>query len=174
MAVAIDIGNAFDIHPKDKLDVAKRLFLAAQHVAYGEKDLVYSGPIYDSMKVEGNKIRLSFQHTGSGLKIGTPPWTSNGVPAPEPTELKGFAIAGADKNFVWAKAEIGGNTVLVSSDQVAEPAAVRYDWGKNPPGNLYNKEGLPASPFRTDDWDQPEVAMHPPPVAPPPTASANH
>jgi len=151
MAVAIDIGDATTIHPKDKLDVGLRLALAARHVAYGQ-DLVYSGPIYDSMKIEGNKIRLIFKDTGSGLKMGTPPWTPTGVPVPAPTELKGFAIAGADKNFVWAKAEIDGNDVVVSSDQVASPVAVRYGWANNPPCNLYNKEGLPASPFRTDDW----------------------
>jgi len=151
MAVAIDIGDATTIHPKDKLDVGLRLALAARHVAYGQ-DLVYSGPIYDSMKIEGNKIRLTFKDTGNGLKMGTPPGTPTGVPVPAPTELKGFAIAGADKNFAWAKAEIDGNTVLVSSDQVASPVAVRYGWANNPPCNLYNKEGLPASPFRTDDW----------------------
>ena len=150
MAMALDIGNGGDIHPKDKHDVGLRLGLAAKHVAYGQ-DLVYSGPIYSGMKVEGNKIRVSFNNTGSGLKMGTPPWTANGVPAPQPTELKGFAIAGADKNWVWANAEIDGNDVVVSSDQVATPVAVRYGWASNPPCNLYNKEGLPASPFRTDD-----------------------
>jgi len=162
MAVAIDIGNGADIHPKDKHDVGLRLALAAKHVAYGQK-LVYSGPIYDSMKVEGNKIRLSFKDTGSGLKMGTPPWTASGVPAPAPTELTGFAIAGADRNWVWAKAEIEGQDVVVSSDQVASPVAVRYGWGNNPPCNLYNNEGLPASPFRTDDWvDGPRAPAEPP------------
>jgi sialate O-acetylesterase len=151
MAVIIDIGDANTIHPKDKLDVGLRLALAAKHVAYGQ-DIVYSGPIYDSMTVEGNKIRLTFKDTGSGLQMSVPPWTSSGTPAPVPTELTGFAIAGADKNWVWAKAQIDGNTVLVSSDQVASPVAVRYGWANNPPCNLYNKEGLPASPFRTDDW----------------------
>jgi sialate O-acetylesterase len=161
MAVAIDIGNANDIHPKDKLDVGLRLALAAKHVAYGQ-DLVYSGPIYDSMTVEGNKIRLTFKDTGSGLQMSTPPWTPTGVPVPAPTELTGFAITGADKNWVWAKAKIDGNTVVVSSDQVASPVAVRYGWGMNPPCNLYNKEGLPASPFRTDDWTAPTPTPAPP------------
>jgi sialate O-acetylesterase len=151
MAVAIDIGNGADIHPKDKHDVGLRLALAAKHVAYGQ-DLVYSGPIYDSMKVEGNKVRLSFKDTGTGLKMGTPPWTASGIPAPAPTELTGFAIAGADRKWVWARAEIDGNDVVVSSDQVGSPVAVRYGWANNPPCNLYNNEGLPASPFRTDDW----------------------
>lgn len=156
MAVVIDIGNGADIHPKDKLDVGLRLALAAKHVAY-KQELVYSGPIYDSMKVEGNKIRLTFQDTGSGLQMSAPPWTPSGVPAPVPTELTGFAIAGADQNWVWAKAQIDGNTVVVSSDQVASPVAVRYGWANNPACNLYNKEGLPASPFRTDDWTDPQA-----------------
>ncbi len=151
MATAIDIGTANDIHPKDKFDVGQRLALAAKHVAYGQ-DLVYSGPIYDAMKVEGNKIRLSFKDTGTGLKIGTPPWTPAGETPASPTELTSFAIAGADKNFVWGKAVIDGNDVVVSSDQVAAPVAVRYGWANNPKCDLYNNEGLPASPFRTDDW----------------------
>jgi len=165
MAVAVDIGNPTDIHPKDKIDVAQRLFLAARHVAYGE-DLVYSGPIYDSMKVEGNKIRLTFKDTGSGLQMSAPPWSPTGVLPPAPTELKGFAIAGADKKWVWAKAQIEGNQVIVSSDQVPDPVAVRYGWATNPPCNLYNKEGLPASPFRTDDWMEEST---PPPQSPTPT-----
>jgi sialate O-acetylesterase len=151
MAVAIDIGLPNDIHPKDKLDVGLRLALAAKHVAYGQT-LVYSGPIYDSMKIEGNKIRVSFKDVGIGLKMDVPPFIPPGVTLPPPTELKGFAIAGADQKFVWAKAEINGNDVVVSSDEVAAPVAVRYGWANNPPCNLYNKEGLPASPFHTDDW----------------------
>jgi sialate O-acetylesterase len=166
MAVAIDIGNASDIHPKDKLDVGLRLAAAAKHIAYGQ-DVVDSGPIYDSMKVEGGTIRLSFKDTGTGLQMSAPPWTPNGVPPPAPTELTGFAIAGADQKWAWAKATIAGNTVVVSSDQVSAPVAVRYGWANNPNCNLYNKEGLPASPFRTDDWtDQPAP---PKPVAATPT-----
>lgn len=161
MAVAIDIGNPYDIHPKDKIDVAKRLFLAARHVAYGE-ELVYSGPIYDTMKVEGDKIRLSFKEVGSGLQMSIPPWTSTGVLPPAPTELRGFTIAGADKKWVWANAQIEGNQIIVSNGLVPEPVAVRYGWGPNPPCNLYNKEGLPASPFRTDDWAEPTKAPRPP------------
>ncbi len=140
MAVTIDIGEWNDIHPLDKKDVGKRLFLGAEKVAYGDENVVYSGPIYKSMKVEGNKIVLSFTNTGAGL-------ISKGG------ELKTFAIAGADKHFVWAKAKIEGDKVVVWSDKIPNPAAVRYAWADNPAGaNLYNKDGLPASPFRTDKW----------------------
>ncbi len=152
MAVAIDIGNPWNIHPKNKLDVGLRLALAARHVAYGE-NLVFSGPIYESMNIEGNKIRLAFTQIGGGLSIDVPPWTSSGKPPSQPTELAGFGIAGNDRKWVWAKAVIEGNTVVVSSDNVSEPVAVRYGWGNCPPCNLYNSEGLPASPFRTDDWE---------------------
>ncbi len=139
MAVAIDIGDANDIHPRNKQDVGKRLALNALAIAYGKK-VVYSGPIYERMKREGNAIRLYFKHVDGGLT------TPNGEP------LKGFAIAGADRKFVWAEARIEGNTVVVSSPQVPEPVAVRYAWADNPVCNLYNRAGLPASPFRTDDW----------------------
>jgi sialate O-acetylesterase len=165
MAVIIDIGDANDIHPADKLDVALRLALIARHVAYGEK-LIYSGPIYDSMMIDGNKIRLSFKQTDGGLRMGAPPWTPTGAPMPAPTQLTGFAIAGADQNWGWARAQIDGDTVVVSSDQVASPVAVRYGWANNPPCNLYNLEDLPASPFRTDNWPEPTPA--PPPPSPPP------
>ena len=138
MAVAIDIGNPNDIHPSNKQDVGLRLGLAARAVAYGE-DLVYSGPMYQSMKVEGGKVRLTFTRVGGGLKA-------------RGDELTGFAIAGADRKFVWAKAVVDGDTVVVSSGEVAEPVAVRYAWAFNPACNLVNEEGLPASPFRTDDW----------------------
>ncbi len=139
MAVTIDIGDANDIHPKNKKDVGKRLALWALAESYGKK-LVYSGPIYKSMSVEGNKIILHFDHIGGGLVAG------GGEP------LKGFAIAGADRKFVWADAKIDGDTVVVSSEQISEPVAVRYGWADNPVCNLYNEEGLPASPFRIDDW----------------------
>lgn len=151
MAVTIDVGDADNLHPTDKLYVGKRLALAARHVAYGQ-DLVYSGPLYDSMKVEGGKIRISFTQLGKGLTIGVPPANTNGFVASPASELKGFALAGSDQKFVWAQAVINGDTVVVSSDKVADPVAVRYDWQQNPPGNLYNREGLPASPFRTDSW----------------------
>lgn len=138
MAVAIDLGEWNDIHPDNKKDVGERLALAAQRLAYGE-DIVYSGPLYQSSRVEGNKIILSFTHTGNGLVSG------------DGEDLDRFAIAGADKKFIWAKAEIRGNTVVVWSDEIPNPLFVRYAWADNPQGaNLYNKEGLPASPFRTD------------------------
>ncbi len=139
MAVAIDVGEDNDIHPRNKQTVSRRLALAARAVAYGEK-LVYSGPIYESLQVEGNAIRLKFASVGGGL-------VAKGGP------LHHFAVAGADKRFVWASAKIDGETVLVSSPEVASPVAVRYAWAINPLGaNLYNAEGLPASPFRTDEW----------------------
>ena len=139
MAVAIDIGEWNDVHPLDKEDVGKRLALGAQKVAYGDDTVVYSGPIYQSMEIEGNRITLAFTHVGSGLiaKGG---------------KLKEFAIAGADKKFVWATAKIEGDKVIVRNDDIPNPVAVRYAWADNPEGaNLYNKEGLPASPFRTDN-----------------------
>jgi len=139
MAVIIDIGEADNIHPKNKQDVGKRLALWALARNYRKK-LVYSGPIYKSMKVEGNKIVLQFDSVGGGLVAG------------RGRALKGFAIAGADRKFVWADAKIVGDGVVVSCDEVSEPVAVRYAWADNPVCNLYNKEGLPASPFRTDDW----------------------
>ena len=148
MAVTIDIGDPNNIHPKDKADVAHRLALAARHVAYGQ-DVVYSGPAYASMKVEGHTIRLSFTQTGSGLTPGVSPIAP---PAAPPTALTGFEIAGTNQQWAPAKAVIDGNTILVSADTVPAPVAVRYAWADNPTCNLYNKEGLPASPFRTDDW----------------------
>jgi sialate O-acetylesterase len=139
MTVAIDIGEWNDIHPLNKQDVGKRLALAAGKLAYGEDGIVYSGPIYESMKIKGNKIILSFSHVGSGLKV-------------KGEKLKDFAIAGADKKFVWANAVIENDHVIVWSDKVKDPVAVRYAWADNPENaNLYNKEGLPASPFRTDE-----------------------
>ncbi len=139
MAVTIDIGEWNDIHPKDKKDVGYRLALAAEKIAYGEKNIVSSGPIYKSMKVEGNKIILSFEDVGKGLAA------RNG-------SLKWFEICGRDDNFYPAEAKIVNNKVVVWSSKVAKPVAVRYAWSDNPEGaNLYNKEGLPASPFRTSD-----------------------
>jgi sialate O-acetylesterase len=151
MAVAIDVGEAADIHPRDKADVGHRLALAARHLA-GEK-IDYSGPIYDSMEVDGDKIRINFKHA-AGLKIGAHPQLykeTEGVPA----ELSSFAIAGADKKWVAAKAKIKGDSVIVSSDAVKSPIAVRYGWANNPDCHLYNGANLPASPFRTDDWPDP-------------------
>lgn len=141
-AVAIDIGEAKDIHPRNKQDVGLRLALAALKVAYA-KDLVYSGPVYKSFRKEGNTMRLSFSDVGSGL-------TAKGD---KYGYLKGFAIAGPDRKFVWAKAYIEGDEVVVQSNEVKDPASVRYAWSNNPDdANLFNREGLPASPFRTDNW----------------------
>jgi sialate O-acetylesterase len=141
MAVIIDIGDANDIHPGNKQDVGNRLALNARHLVYGE-NITYSGPIYKSMKIEGNHIRLFFDHAQDGLM-------SKGG-----DKLQGFAIAGADRKFVWADAMIDGKTVVVSSPQIAKPVAVRYAWAINPVCNLYNRAGLPASPFRTDAWPE--------------------
>ncbi|MCC6441917.1 MAG: beta galactosidase jelly roll domain-containing protein [Armatimonadetes bacterium] len=138
IAVIIDIGEAADIHPRNKQDVGKRLALAALAQTYGRK-IEYSGPLYRSMKREGKAIRLFFDHAGGGL-------VARGG------KLTGFAIAGQDRRFVWADAEIQGNTILISSPQVARPAAARYAWAANPVCNLYSQAGLPASPFRTDTW----------------------
>ncbi|MBN1155817.1 9-O-acetylesterase [candidate division KSB1 bacterium] len=139
MAVIIDIGEADDIHPRNKQDVGKRLALNARHHDYDE-DIEYSGPIYKSHVVENDEVRLFFDHRGSGLV------------AKGEAKLKGFAIAGADRTFHWADARIEGESVVVSSPEVAQPVAVRYAWADNPICNLFNEEGLPASPFRTDDW----------------------
>jgi len=139
-AVIIDIGEANDIHPRNKQDVGYRLALAARKLTYGDNQVVYSGPVYKNMKVEGNKIRLGFDHVGSGL-----------IAKDRYGYLKSFAIAGTDKKFVWAQAIIEGNDVIVWSDSIKNPTAVRYAWADNPEdANFYNKEGLPASPFRTD------------------------
>jgi sialate O-acetylesterase len=141
MAVTIDIGEASDIHPKNKQDVGKRLMLSALKVAYG-KDIVYSEPIYKSMQIEGEKAILSFDHIGSGLMVKS----KHGY-------INEFEIAGVDKKFYWARAKLDGDKVVVWSEKVKEPVAVRFGWSNNPAElNLYNKEGLPASPFRTDDW----------------------
>ncbi|MBE9601895.1 sialate O-acetylesterase [Pedobacter sp. MC2016-24] len=141
MAVIHDIGEAQNIHPTNKRDVGKRLALAAQNITYGDTELEYSGPDYKSMRVARNKIILSFDHIGSGLV------------ARGGTGLKYFAIAGADQVFVWANASIENDEIVVWSDQISAPVAVRYAWADNPEGcNLYNREGLPASSFRTDNW----------------------
>ena len=140
MAVTVDIGNVDDIHPRNKQDVGKRLALWALAKVYGRQTTVYSGPLYKSMKIEGDKIRLSFDHVGSGL-------TSR-----DGNALNWFTIAGDNKEFVEAKAVIDGDTIVVSGNNVKKPVAVRFGWDELAEPNLSNKEGLPASPFRTDDW----------------------
>lgn len=149
-AVTLDIGESHNLHPRNKLDVGRRLALTARHVAYGE-DLVYSGPTYDSLTIEGDKARVKFKNIGSGLTIDAAPATQPSVPEARPdSHLKGFSIAGADNKFCWATAVIEADGVIVSSPDVRAPVAVRYGWANNPEVNLYNKEGLPAAPFRTD------------------------
>lgn len=140
MAVTTDIGNLDDIHPTNKQDVGKRLALWALARTYGQDDLVFSGPLYKSMKVEGDSVRIRFKETGDGLE------SRDGEP------LTWFEIAGEDKKFVEAEATIDGDTVVVHSDEVDEPAAVRFGWHQEAEPNLVNSAGLPASPFRTHKW----------------------
>jgi len=141
MAVAIDIGDEHSLLPKNKEEVGARLALAAEEVAYG-MDITGQGPLFTAMKIAGGKARVSFAQTGGGLTV------KGGGP------LKGFAMAGADKRYFPANAKIERNKVIVWSDKVPKPVAVRYAWANTPDCNLYNKEGLPAAPFRTDDWAQ--------------------
>ena len=139
VAVTIDIGTPGDNHPRNKRDVGKRLAAQALHKTYGLKDVVPCGPLYQSMAVEEGRVRLQFDCIGGGLvaKAG---------------KLGSFAIAGEDRKFVWAEAVIDGDAIVVSSQDVPKPVAVRYAWADDPECSLYNKAGLPASPFRTDDW----------------------
>ncbi len=138
MAVAIDIGEANDIHPKNKQEVGRRLALIANKLVY-KQDGIASGPTFKSSRKDGSRIRISFTNAG-------------GLSTDDGKEIKGFAIAGKDKQFYWAKAIVEGNEVIVYSDKVVEPVAVRYAWADNPECNLVNSEGLPAVPFRTDQW----------------------
>ena len=139
LAVTIDVGEENNLHPPRKAEVGERLALWALGTTYGQH-IEYSGPLYQSTQIKGNRVQIRFTHTGTGLE------------AKGGDELKGFSIAGADKKFHWASAQISGDTVIVSSPDVPAPVAVRYAWANSPPCNLYNHDGLPASPFRTDDW----------------------
>lgn len=150
MAVTIDIGEAKDIHPRNKQDVGLRLALPALAKLHGFKNLVYSGPIYKSMKIEKGQIRISFDHVGGGLVVHGKKLEGFSIAGKDPSSPKGSAVA--SKKFVWADAKIEGNTVVVSSPHVSRPVAVRYGWAENPPCNLFNSSDLPASPFRTDNW----------------------
>ena len=151
MASAVDIGDADDIHAKNKADVGERLALWALANEYGKKGLVASGPLFREMKIEGGKARLTFDSLGGGLMVGKKEGRAPTV-EDKGAKLGRFAIAGADKKWVWAEAVIEGDAVVVCSPEVPAPTAVRYAYASNPAGaNLYNRAGLPASPFRTDD-----------------------
>jgi sialate O-acetylesterase len=142
MAVAIDVGETANVHPRNKQAVGRRLALVASAKVYGQ-DVVCSGPICESMDVEGDRVRLHFRHTDGGLVA-------------KDGKLVGFAIAGDDRHFVWGEAAIDGDSVVVRSDEVPAPVSVRYAWDDDPLTSLYNGEGLPASPFRTDNWPKGE------------------
>jgi sialate O-acetylesterase len=140
LTVNIDLGDWNDIHPQNKEDVGKRLAFAAEELAYNDKNVVASGPIYKSMKIKSNKVELTFSNCGSGLI------------AKDGKALKQFAISGTDNKFVWAQAKIEGNKVVVWNDAISNPVSIRYAWADNPDGaNLFNIEGLPASPFKTNE-----------------------
>lgn len=151
LAVTIDIGEEDNIHPRNKYDVGLRLARWALASEYGQKQEV-SGPLYRDMHVEGGKIRIAFTHAESGLMIGK---KDRRKPVQEEASgtIHGFAIAGADKLWTWAEASIDGQTIVVTSPRVPKPVAVRYAYSQNPGGaNVYNRDGLPASPFRSDRW----------------------
>lgn len=139
MAVIVDVGDVGDIHPRDKRTVGERLALWALAKDYG-REIVHSGPLYRSMKVDGDAVRLAFDHVGGGLA------SRDGEP------LRHFAVAGEDRKFVAATATIDGDEVVVRAEGVDRPVAVRFGWHEEAEPNLSNEEGLPASPFRTDDW----------------------
>ena len=139
LAVTIDVGDPKDVHPHRKREVGQRLALWALATIY-KQPIEYSGPLYESMQVRGSELHVRFTHVGSGLE------------ARGGEELRGFAVAGADRKFHWAEARIDGDSVVVSSRDVPRPVAVRYAWADSPQCNLFNNDGLPASPFRTDDW----------------------
>ena len=147
MAVTIDIGDPNDVHPKNKQEVGRRLALAAEGIAYG-REVVYCGPMYESMSIEDGTVRLHFRDVDGGLVA-------------QGGSLRGFQIAGVDREFHDAEARIDGETIVVQSTEVPHPVAVRYAWADNPECNLYNESGLPASPFRTDDWPAGEYDMTP-------------
>jgi sialate O-acetylesterase len=140
-AVTCDIGNPNDIHPTNKQDVGRRLARIAFHNDYGKTEIIYSGPTFQSVEITGNKAVITMNTHGSALAVHN-----------KYGYLEGFAIAGEDKKFEWARATVEGNKIIVYSDRVSYPVAVRYGWANNPGGNLFNTEGLPAVPFRTDNW----------------------
>ncbi|CAN5760087.1 sialate O-acetylesterase [soil metagenome] len=164
-AVLIDLGEEMNNHPRNKKEVGDRLARIALAETYG-KQVIFSGPVYRSMKIEGDKVRLTFAHTEGGLVAQVLPESyrprsvelaTRALVRNSPgSELEGFSICGPDHKWVWAQARIDGETVVVWSPEVAQPVAVRYAWADNPTCNLYNSPGLPASPFRTDDFPAPE------------------
>lgn len=162
-AVLIDIGEEGDIHPRNKRDVGNRLAVIALAKTYGKKDVVFSGPVFDSMKIDGDKAIITFKYVDGGLvaqplpatyepKSLEPGKTSPLVLNSPGSELQGFAMCGEDKQWKWATAKIDKDTVIVTAEGISKPLAVRYAWAHNPTCNLYNKAGLPACPFRTDDF----------------------
>lgn len=151
LAVAIDVGDPNDVHPANKTDIGLRLALAARKIAYGE-DVVHSGPVYREFAIADGTVRLRFDEVGGGLAIGQSPWLAKGVEQFPADRLIGFSIAGDDRTWHGAEARIDGDSVIVRAAAVPNPVAVRYGWANAPRCNLANREGLPASPFRTDDW----------------------
>ncbi len=142
MAVTIDIGDPEEVHVKDKIDVGQRLALVARRQVYGE-DIVSSGPTFESLRVDGKRAVITFGHVGGGLVIGVPPWAPSGKIPPVAHDLRGFAIAGPDRKWSWAKVKIEGSTVAVRSDDVPNPVAVRYAWADNPPAIYTTKRAFP-------------------------------
>jgi len=140
MIVLLDISGSEKVHAPNKKEVGLRLGAAALNEVYGKKDALYQGPFFKSMEIKGGTAVISFDHVGRGLVVKNP------------EGLKGFAVAGEDKNFVWAEARIDGDKIVVSSPSVKDPVAVRYAWADNPVFSVSNKDGLPLAPFRTDDW----------------------
>lgn len=152
MAVTLDIGDASDVHPDNKVHVGQRLSLLAREMVYGES-ISGAGPFYRDHTVDGGEVRIRFDRAGGGLAIGEAPWRAKGAEVLPSDRIVGFTIAGEDRQWFEAEARLDGDSVIVSSPSVPVPAAVRYGWGETPRVNLANREGLPAAPFRTDDWD---------------------
>lgn len=140
-AVITDIGDANDIHPRNKQDVGLRLALITLNKDYGKSNMIYTAPTYKFMEIKGNKIIITLDNHDSGINIHN-----------KYGYIQGFSIAGENKDFVWAKAYIENNKLIVYSNDIADPIAVRYNWANNPDGNIFSKEGLPMAPFRTDNW----------------------
>jgi len=154
LVVTLDLSPARNIlHPPNKREIGRRLALVAGRVAYGQ-DVSCYGPVYKSSEIVGDKVRITFAHAESGLTVGMPTPVDPNQPVATPgLKLKGFSIAGADRKFFRADAVLDGDIVIVSSEKVTEPVAIRYGWSDNPEVNLYDKKGLPAAPFRTDSWE---------------------